>query len=248
MNQSATTQRQDAATAQYTPLHHAVLAARNADELAADSAVHDWLEKPAIDIRDPFGRTAFHLACCLGHHESVPRYLLDAGASPTIPDNEQWQPGHAAVVRQSSAGVLAWLIEAQILLPTAPGPRGWPPLHGWAAHGRFAVGGKTLLKAGVDVNTPINRTEKVTALHIAARFTRYPDIISTLLEAGADGRRRDQYGRTAYDMARIVESTPERATVRWQRTVTQLYDAANGGSGGRWRSFGPALARRFAGH
>lgn len=230
-----------------TPLHVAVREIRTADDLDADSAVREWMTSERIDTQDEEGRTAFYLACCAAIDESVPRALREAGADPTIRDDGQWSPGLAAFTVQDSRDVLAWIIRAQILGLNETGPLGWPALHLWAAHGQHAVAGRLLIEAGADVQGHVSRDDPVTPLHVAARFSDSPDVLMTLIEAGADGRRRDRHGRTPYDLARLAgQKKPERQTERWRRVLSLLYDAASAPGSGRRRSFGPPIAKNLA--
>lgn len=75
---------------------------------------------------------------------------------------------------------------------------GSTPLH-WAARGGHADCVKALLSApGIEVNV-VNKIGD-TALHGAA-WKGHPETISLLLEAGADKKKRNQEGQTAYDLA-----------------------------------------------
>ena len=61
-----------------------------------------------------------------------------------------------------------------------------------------------ILRKLFDAGADINATDKSgrTPLHRAAEFSFYPDVISTLLDTGADAKIRDQQSLTAYDIAK----------------------------------------------
>jgi ankyrin repeat protein len=54
-----------------------------------------------------------------------------------------------------------------------------------------------LLKAGADINA--RDEEGRTALMIAAKYNKDPEVIAVLLKAGADARVKDNSGHTALD-------------------------------------------------
>ena len=48
-----------------------------------------------------------------------------------------------------------------------------------------------------------------TPLHQAAEFSLFPDVITALLDAGADAKAQDYKGRTAYDIAKDSQALKE---------------------------------------
>ncbi len=61
-----------------------------------------------------------------------------------------------------------------------------------------------MLEAGVDVKAP-NHHDGETLLILAVQYTRNPEVISVLLEAGADANKKDKSGRNARDYAGMNE-------------------------------------------
>jgi ankyrin repeat protein len=61
-----------------------------------------------------------------------------------------------------------------------------------------------MLEAGVDVNEKFYHDGK-TLLILAAQYNSNPEVISVLLEAGADANKKDNSGRNARDYAGMNE-------------------------------------------
>lgn len=72
----------------------------------------------------------------------------------------------------------------------------------------FGINNNNVVAALIDVTHDINygNNENFTALHRACRNRNY-DIISLLLEAGANSNIRDSYDRTPYDYADVTGKT-----------------------------------------
>src|SRR5207249_808374 len=99
----------------------------------------------------------------LRNRSEIALTLLDAGASPDVPDRSQRTPLHLAVERNNIA-----LVEALLARKARPNERdkiGWTPLHHAAAKDRLAIA-RALLKGGAEPKTLSERGG--TALHEAA--------------------------------------------------------------------------------
>ena len=89
--------------------------------------------------------------------------------------------------------------------------KGWTALH-IAAFGGTSDNIAALLEAGSDVNARTT-AKGFTPLHIAAGFgTRYPEMITALLNAGANVEARDKNGWTALRFAAAAGGTLETIT------------------------------------
>ncbi len=63
---------------------------------------------------------------------------------------------------------------------------------------------QTCLNEGANINVHIENGQ--TPLHNAVRFNKNPEVIMTLLKAGADGKLKDSNGHTAFDWAEYNEA------------------------------------------
>jgi ankyrin repeat protein len=129
-----------------------------------------------IEARDPWGRTALHLALQTGDLEKI-RALRAAGAALASGAHDGHSPlGYA--IRPSHPAALAWLL-AEGCDPDAPDSYGATPL-AEAAEAGDAEAVRLLLTAGARVD----RADQYGELPIA-RATR-PEVVRLLLAAGAD--------------------------------------------------------------
>lgn len=147
-----------------------------------------------VDVRSVHGSTPLCSACASGSLDCV-RLLLDHGANvnPTLTALTA-SPLHEACI-QGSVEVVKLLISAGADLEAFDVHFG-PPLHIAAAKGHLSCV-KELLRSGARVNA-VRFHE--TALHLAARGGSV-ELLTTLLQFGADVYSTDNTGRRASDYA-----------------------------------------------
>lgn len=146
-----------------------------------------------VDMPDQYGTTAIIVAATAGE-EKVVSLLLQKGANPRVRDESGSAPlvnavylGHTATVKLLLAALAP--LEKQdgeelLLLAAGLG-------HSEIVH--------AMIEAGVDANG--RGLKRRTALMAAAAFDR-PEVVSVLLENGANPEAQDEDGNTATDVAR----------------------------------------------
>ena len=135
--------------------------------------------------------------------------LLDAGADVNARDENRVTPLHWAANKNPNLEVLKVLIDAGADV-NARSPEGFTPFLSIIITENLE-GIKVLIDAGADVNARSgydynSRESYTTGLHIAAQFSENPDIITTLLNAGADGTAVNGDGKTPFDLAKDNEA------------------------------------------
>lgn len=70
-----------------------------------------------------------------------------------------------------------------------------------------------LIEDGADVNAQ-NKDGK-TPLHLAVEFNKNPEVVRTLLEAGANPKSKDRLGQTAFDLIRYNDKL-KNTDIYWQ--------------------------------
>ena len=170
----------------------------------------------STDVRSTEGASALHIAAGKGHTDIV-RLLLDSGMHVYMPSrvgatrpHDAWVDatplhvacgaGHAKVVRfllSRGANVNALAGELHALSPEelAAG-YGFTPLHAAVEGGWIAVV-RRLIKAGARVNASDSHNGNA-PIHLAVG---YPDILTLLLDNGADPEQRDMRGMTTAEWA-----------------------------------------------
>ena len=183
-----------------TPLHIAV--SNRASEEASLPTVNRLINGGAdLNLGDKkSGATPLIQAASLGKIETTNR-LLEAGASPDIPDSEGLTPLHAAA-RQPSSKITERLLQAKANLH-ARTPTGHTPLHQAALFGS-ADSAELLLQAGASPKRLDNNQQP--PLHLAAS-AKLPTTVELLLEAGANPNARDEDGWTPLHSAAAANST-----------------------------------------
>lgn len=146
-----------------------------------------------VDVADNYGTTALIVAATAGKHQVV-ALLLEHGANPAARDQDGSAPlvnsiyfGHTETVKLLLARLTPLQRQdGEELLLLASG----------LGHADIV---RAMIDAGVDVNG--RGLKQRTALMAAAAFDR-PQVVSVLLEMGADPEARDDDGNSALDVAR----------------------------------------------
>jgi len=173
--------------------------------------------------RQDNGMLPIHVAASSGSARVI-EILIASGASP----NATWQestPLHEVVRNRSALDVMDHAERIRVLLAAgadvnAVTGNGLTPLMIAAGNSLASLEEiQALLAAGANANAVADNGHS--ALIAAARNTRNPQIISLLLEAGADARLRDNTSRTAldwFDMNQRINRHPVRREL-WERTL-----------------------------
>ncbi|MDD3673346.1 MAG: ankyrin repeat domain-containing protein [Synergistaceae bacterium] len=145
-----------------------------------------------------------------GNTEQV-RELLDAGADPNTKDND----GHTALIEAAWRGKTETV---RLLLDRGADPNirnsyGSTALSRAVRNG-FKRTANLLIEKGTDLDLNI-LYDGWNVLMLAA-LHGYPDIMETLIKAGADPGFRDNLGRTAFD---ILKENHPKMYEKWQREV-----------------------------
>jgi ankyrin repeat protein len=78
----------------------------------------------------------------------------------------------------------------------------------------------TLLKAGADINAQ-NKVGMTPLIMFAARYNTKPEVITTLLNAGADAKVKDSDGKTAFDYAQLRPDLKDTDVLRQLQKASQ---------------------------
>lgn len=132
----------------------------------------------------------------LRNRTEIALFLLEAGASPDVPDRSSRTPLHLAVERANLALVEALL--KRKAKPDALDKMGWTPLHHAAAKDKLAIA-KALVAGGANAKALSERGG--TPLHEAAA-SGSADMVKLFLDAGVDPKVVSKLGVTALDIAR----------------------------------------------
>jgi len=132
----------------------------------------------------------------------VARVLLGAGARADHPDEDGWQPIHAAATA-GSAAVFDLLVERGASIEAVGGPGETTTLHLAALNGHEGLARRILDHGGGDVDR--TDTSKWSALHLAARHG-HEGLVALLLEHGADTDVRLNYGWSVLHIAAEQDS------------------------------------------
>ena len=177
-----------------TPLHWAVWAARWNPNLEVIAAIRVLAEAGAdVNAKDVFGGTPLIQAALNYPNLELITALIEAGADV----NAEGSPLFSAAQSTSNPEVVVALIEAGANVSDAA-------LVGAVLNGNPEAIEiiMTLIKAGANVNARFWEWENRTPLMLAARYNHNSEVITALLEAGADPTIRDENNEMAIDFAR----------------------------------------------
>lgn len=179
----------------WTPLHVAAALNDNAEVISL-------LEQKGADVsaRDASGWTALHAAAALNDSVNIIAALSEIGADVSARDEYGWTPLHLAAYHNSNPDVINELERAGAK-PQLRNENGWTPLH-MAAYGN---GNPAVIAALTDAGAKLETRESTngwTPLHLAAA-SEHPDVVTALLDAGADPSKLDDNGKTPWDYVRV---------------------------------------------
>ena len=190
------------------------------------------LSTAGINAKDSGGRTPL-ICATIRVDESAVKMLLDFGADPNITDSYGRTPLHfvtsvgicklllAAKVnvnarnayygrtalhtsnRRREVGVIDMLVQAEIDVNTQDSDGETAFLN--ATYNRTTRIARRLLELGADVNAT-NRSSGYSALHFAIEYDRH-EILTELLNRGADYTKRTESGRTVLHLAACYSGT-----------------------------------------
>ena len=153
---------------------------------------------------DDSGKTPLHWVALLNQPPATIAVLLDAGADASAIARGGQTPLHKAAMSSGDPAVIHMLVRAGASLYAWTDDIG-PPLHvaSW-----FNENVEAILSYGVD---PMQRHGLYgpTALHLAAGYNDNPEVVATLLRAGADPRAAYFNGFTPLHFAAAASDHPE---------------------------------------
>jgi len=166
---------------------------RNAAILGLRSDVIELLAKEGADINAPTGNgaTVLHLASKYSSRPEIIRALVAAGADVKARDKNGKTPYELAQDNRRLASVYSILYHADCAY--------WNTKRFFQA--AIAVHVKTCLKAD-EVDLSKRGVDGLTPLQSAASWTKDPDVIVVLLDAGADPKEQNSFGKKAHHYAR----------------------------------------------
>lgn len=143
------------------------------------------------------GRTPLLIAAGRGGQTSSVLILLSAGADVSVRDNDGRTPLYAAAEKNPTPDLLNILIAAGIGVDV-PDNDGKTPLMATVSHNTTPAVVQTLIKAGANVNARA-KDGKTPLIFAADKRRPDHDVITALMENGADPEIRDLSGRKAAD-------------------------------------------------
>ncbi|MEG9861651.1 MAG: ankyrin repeat domain-containing protein [Parvularculales bacterium] len=193
-----------------TPLHGAV-------EKNKSAVIKALLERGAdIEARDKHGTTPFLGAVGFNGRPDVLKLLIEYGADIEARDGKGRSALHWAAVRDDV--LMAVPIDEAIVLKNIEllldhgmdinvrdNPENATPLLWAAVRSKSPAVLELLLNRGADMEIRGGAFGH-TPLLTAARLTSNPAIVETLLRGGADATAQDEFGRTAFELAKENES------------------------------------------
>ncbi|KAJ5094789.1 hypothetical protein N7456_010650 [Penicillium angulare] len=151
-------------------------------------------KRHAVDKTGPYGKTALLVACERGDDNLV-KLLLECGANPATPDDENRSPiwcaaqnGHSKVVRL--------LIDYGSNI-TARNSRGWTPLNIASDRGHFDTV-TILLESGADFS--VRQDDRMSPLYCASLNNHFR-VAKLLIDKGADHEAQHTNGWTPLNIA-----------------------------------------------
>ena len=160
--------------------------------IAEDASVHD---------RDENGATPLHYAAALSRTSEMIMPLFDAGADVRANDNNGKTPLHLATALSKIPEIIVLLLDRGADI-NSRNENNATPLLAAAAFNDMPGITALLLKRGADIHALGKDGD--TPLHFAAGFNK-PDVVTLLLEHGANPSVRDNNGKTPFDWAKKNE-------------------------------------------
>lgn len=165
------------------------------------AAIERGATKPALEVRDPMGRTPLHVAT-FARQRGALRALLKAGADTAALENGRYDAVTIAAVaddEESLALLLAAGASAKLVTSRYDGTA----LIAAAHLGHDGVV-RQLIRAGAPLDhvNNLHWTALIEAVVLGDGGARHQAVVRDLLAAGADRRLTDRDGRTALDLAR----------------------------------------------
>lgn len=137
---------------------------------------------PGIEEKDGLGRTPLHYAAYYGSERMV-EILLTYGASVNVQDEQGASPLSLLCTKKdfSNLSLILILVKNGADIEQEDND-GWRPLHKAVLHSNAGVV-ETLIKCGASLAAPIEESNNITVLHLAAQNNADPSIVEVLLKA-----------------------------------------------------------------
>lgn len=153
----------------------------------------------AATVKNDKMQTPLKDAVVYGNTEAL-KILLEAGAT-IVPGESSPSAIHLAAAEHKNSELFQLLVDAGIDVNLRDA-NGNTPLHWAAARGNTALAAAAI-RAGANVDT--RNVDGWTPLHDAAGYSKTPNVIDLLLDAGADVAARNAKGQQPFDLAEARE-------------------------------------------
>ena len=157
-----------------------------------------------LEARDDSGLTPLHRAVQDTENPDVIKSLINAGANLEAQAKDKQTPLHVAAAYSENPDVIKSLINTGANLEAQAKDK-QTPLY-WAVSFKNLSAIKVLIDAGADKASVNNRW---TSLHWVAAYNENPDIIKSLINAGADVKARAEVKRTPLHVAAAYNENPD---------------------------------------
>jgi ankyrin repeat protein len=153
-----------------------------ASEVIPSQADTNTKALPGIEEKDGLGRTPLHYAAYYGSEKMVD-VLLAYGAPINAQDEEGVTPLSFLCTKKdfSNLSLILMLVKNGADIEHEDND-GWRPLHKAVLHSNAGVV-ETLIKCGASLTAPVEESNNITVLHLAAQNNADPSIVEVLLKA-----------------------------------------------------------------
>jgi ankyrin repeat protein len=184
-----------AEVARYTGLH---AVAHKGDALLVEKKLTGGAD---VNARDPFGRTAVHIATFARQHD-VLRTLAQAGANLALLENDRYDAVTIAAVANDDATLQVLLALGASAKLTTSRYEGTALIA--AAHLGHVGVVKQLIAAGAPLDhvNNLHWTAVIESIVLGDGGTRHQQVLQALLSAGASTRLTDREGNTPLSLAK----------------------------------------------